>query len=147
MTDPNPTTRMPTPPPDGGATAASDADAPSATPDDAPAATASVDAAEPSPETEVAARGDSPPPPPASAAPPGPPGAPPPAWRPPATRDPGHTASLVFGAILLVLGIWFFLDQTLGIDLPTIRWSQLWPVFLIGLGLWIVLMAMRRGQR
>jgi hypothetical protein len=53
----------------------------------------------------------------------------------------------VFGLILLVIGLWFFIDQTLGIDLPTISWGQLWPLFLIALGGWILFMAVRRPRR
>jgi hypothetical protein len=54
---------------------------------------------------------------------------------------------VVFGIILLGVGLWFFLDQTLGFELPRIRWSQLWPLIIIGLGAWIVLSTMRRGSR
>lgn len=90
--------------------------------------------------------------PPASGPPPGPapasptPPAPPqPAWRPP-PADHGRTASLVFGLIILIVGLWFFAGRTLGLDLPEIEWSQLWPLFLIGLGAWIVYGAMRRNR-
>ena len=62
-------------------------------------------------------------------------------------RDSGRTASVLFGLVVLGLGLWFFAEHTLGYELPRIRWSQLWPVFLIGIGLWIVLGTMRRGSR
>jgi hypothetical protein len=68
-------------------------------------------------------------------------------WRPPADRGGGRSASLIAGLILLAIGAWFFIDQTLGIDLPSIRWSQLWPLLLIGVGAWILLSAARRGSR
>ena len=101
------------------------------------------------------------PPEPASSAvgsPPGPPAAPPVApadppppsqpWPPASWRsrgdDPGRIGTIVFGAILLVIGLWFFADQTLGLDMPSLRWSQLWPIFLIGLGAWIAIGSMRR---
>ena len=61
--------------------------------------------------------------------------------------DPGQSASVVFGLVLLAIGGWFFADQTLGLDLPTLRWSQLWPLILIAVGVWIVLGSMRRGSR
>lgn len=61
--------------------------------------------------------------------------------------DHGRAASVVFGLILLAIGLWFFVEQTLGIELPRVRWSQFWPVILIGLGVWIVLGSMRRGSR
>ena len=67
-----------------------------------------------------------------------PPGAPPPlppAWQPP-PADHGRAASLIFGVIILVIGLWFFATQTLGLDLPRLDWRQLWPVILIVLGIW-----------
>ena len=75
-----------------------------------------------------------------------------PTASPPATRrrkepDTGRAASVVFGLVMLAIGLWFFAEQTLGLDLPPIRWSQFWPVILIGLGVWIVLGSMRRGSR
>jgi len=78
-----------------------------------------------------------------------PPVAPPPVAPPPrrVERDRGRTASVLFGLVILGIGLWFFVEQTLGYQLPRIRWSQLWPVFLIVLGLWVVLGSMRRGSR
>ena len=85
----------------------------------------------------------SPPAPPVQPASPPPP-PPQPTWRPPA--DQGGNASLVFGVIILIVGLWFFASRTLGLDLPDIEWSQLWPLLLIGLGAWIVVGAMRRSR-
>jgi uncharacterized integral membrane protein len=86
-------------------------------------------------------------PPPAPSAPvPPPPAATPPAWRPSAS-DSGRNASLIFGAIILILGVWFFATNTLGLDLPDLDWGQLWPVILIAIGAWIVLTAMRQRAR
>lgn len=62
-------------------------------------------------------------------------------------RDHGRTASILFGLVILGLGLWFLADHTLGIELPRIRWSQIWPVILIVIGLWVVLGSMRRGSR
>ncbi|HUP55123.1 MAG TPA: DUF5668 domain-containing protein [Methylomirabilota bacterium] len=61
-------------------------------------------------------------------------------------RDPGRTASVLFGVVVLGLGLWFFAEYTLGYKLPRISWSQLWPVALIAIGLWVVLGSMRRGS-
>ena len=83
------------------------------------------------------------PPPAPSYTPPPPPPAP--AWRPP-PADRGRSASLIFGVIILVVGLWFFASRTLGLDLPDIEWGQLWPLLLIGLGAWIVFGAMRRNR-
>ena len=77
-----------------------------------------------------------------------PPIAPPPVAPPPrGERDRGRTVSVLFGLVILGLGLWFFTEQTLGYALPRIRWSQVWPAFLIVLGLWVVLGSMRRGSR
>jgi hypothetical protein len=97
---------------------------------------------EPIPEQPAAA---SPPPPPAQPVSPPPPLPPEPTWRPPAA-DHGRTGSLIFGVIILIVGLWFFASQTLDLDLPDIEWSQLWPLLLIGLGAWIVIEAMRRNR-
>jgi hypothetical protein len=119
------TTRTPAPPPSG--TSAGDG---------APASAG--DSAAPRPDTT-----GSPPPPPQGP----PPQAPPPsAWRPPAS-DSGRSASLIFGAIILIIGVWFFATNTLGLDLPDLDWGQLWPVILIAIGAWIVLTAMRQRAR
>jgi hypothetical protein len=79
-----------------------------------------------------------------------PPPEPPPPMAPPpkrGERDRGRTASVLFGLVILGLGLWFFAEYTLGYQLPRIRWSQVWPAFLIVLGLWVVLGSMRRGSR
>jgi hypothetical protein len=68
-------------------------------------------------------------------------------WPPPSWRSRGGDSgvgTIVFGAILLVIGLWFFADQTLGLEMPDLRWSQLWPVLLIGFGAWIAIGSMRR---
>ena len=62
-------------------------------------------------------------------------------------RDAGRTASVLFGLVILGLGLWFFAEHTLGYQLPRISWSQIWPVTLIVIGLWVVLGSMRRGSR
>jgi hypothetical protein len=145
MTDPSPTTRMSTPDPgiEPPASDAGPADAASAPPAaSTPAATetgtaAPQPSAAPTPPPAASASGwTTPPPPPAGTD-----------WRRPRVRASGRTASVIVGVILLGIGLWFFLDQTLGFELPRIRWSQLWPLFIIGLGAWIVLSAIRRSSR
>jgi hypothetical protein len=44
------------------------------------------------------------------------------------------TGAVIWGLILLAVGGWFFLDQTLGLDMPSIDWGSLWPVILIVIG-------------
>jgi hypothetical protein len=54
-------------------------------------------------------------------------------WRPP--REPEtNVASIGVGLILLAIGIWYFLDQTLDLDMPRVDWSDFWPLILIGVG-------------
>ena len=133
MTDDNatPTTRAPIPEP------------PAAPTEGWPGTTTAADAAEPVADAGAPAAAQP------AVAPPPPPVAPPPIAPPlrRAERDRGRTASVLFGLVILGIGLWFFVEQTLGYQLPRIRWSQLWPVFLIVLGLWVVLGSMRRGSR
>ena len=53
----------------------------------------------------------------------------------------------MFGLVLIVVGLWFFAEHTLGLDLPTIRWGQLWPLLIIGIGLLILYGARRSGRK
>jgi hypothetical protein len=53
---------------------------------------------------------------------------------------------VLFGVIILLIGLWFFASQTLGLDLPDLEWGQLWPLILIAIGAWIVFGAMRRAR-
>ena len=133
MTDdnPTPTTRTPIPEP------------PAAPTEGWPGTTTAAGTAEPVADAGGPLAG----PPPAALPPPEPPPSPiaPPPRR--VERDRGRTASVLFGLVILGLGLWFFVEHTLGYQLPRIRWSQLWPVFLIVLGLWVVLGSMRRGPR
>lgn len=71
-------------------------------------------------------------------------------WAAPRHRDRGDGGriwTLVVGLFILAIGVWFFLERTLGIDLPTIRWSQFWPVILIVIGAAVLLGALRRERR
>jgi uncharacterized integral membrane protein len=56
--------------------------------------------------------------------------------------------ALVFGAILLVVGAYYLLENTFGFNMPEINWDQVWPIFLIVLGASVVLRAVasRRGS-
>jgi hypothetical protein len=145
--DPNETARMPTP---GAATTPSDEGLPAAGGSvPVPDAAGPADPVPADPIRTEPSRAE--PPPPAT-----PPSPAPTAWSVPprsaeARRrhdpDSGRTASIVFGLIVLAIGLWFFAEHTLGLELPRIRWSQFWPVLLIGLGVWIVLGSARRGSR
>ena len=72
------------------------------------------------------------PPPPTSSQPPASPSAPPP-WQPPRQRG-RNVASIVVGLVFLAIGIWYFLDTTLGLTMPDIQWDNIWPILLIVIG-------------
>jgi len=68
------------------------------------------------------------------------------------SKDPsvvaaGDTAARVWGVLVLAVGLWFFADITLGMDMPAIAWRDVWPVALIVLGLAVLVrgMASRRA--
>lgn len=74
-----------------------------------------------------------------------------PAWFPPrdhrASRDrdrrPG-IAALIVGLALIAIGGYYFLDRTLGIAMPRIQWSSLWPVVLIVIGVIVLIRSLQR---
>jgi len=74
---------------------------------------------------------------------------PPPSWAPaqPQRDDSGRWVGVITGAILLGVGLWFFADRTLGLEMPDISWQQFWPVILILIGAAILLGAFRRERR
>ena len=107
--------------------------------------TAPSSATEPAPATAELPPPTPPAPPIAPTTPPPPPSQP---WPPPSwgrrSDDPGRLGTIILGVVLLVIGLWFFADQTLELDMPNLRWSQLWPILIIGFGAWIAIGSMRR---
>ena len=68
-----------------------------------------------------------------------------PPWFPPRDKERGPSrGALVAGIALVAIGLYFFIDRTLGIALPRIQWSTIWPVILIAIGLIILFRAVRR---
>jgi hypothetical protein len=61
--------------------------------------------------------------------------------------DPGRLGSIIFGLVILAIGLWFLADESLGLAMPDIDWGRFWPVILILIGAWILLGARRRGAR
>ena len=49
--------------------------------------------------------------------------------------------------ITAAIGLWFFADLTLGMDMPAVAWRDIWPLGLILLGLAVLIrgMASRRA--
>lgn len=58
-------------------------------------------------------------------------------------RHGADSMALFWGILLLAVGIWFFLRETLGISLPSIRWDAIWPIILIGIGVLVVFRGLR----
>ena len=70
-----------------------------------------------------------------------------PAWVPPRDRTEGRrpsAAAVVVGLTMIAVGVWSFLDRTLGVTMPRLHWNSLWPVILIVLGAVILLRSFRR---
>ncbi len=42
--------------------------------------------------------------------------------------------AVIIGALILVVGVYYLLDQTLGFNLPELNWDQIWPIAVIALG-------------
>jgi len=64
----------------------------------------------------------------------------------PAVAAAGTWAGRAWGIVLIAVGLWFFAQVTLGLDLPSIDWSLAWPVGLILLGGVIVVSALRSAS-
>ena len=67
------------------------------------------------------------------------------------SKDPtivgaADTATRVWGLLVLAVGLWFFADITLGMEMPAIAWRDLWPIVLIVLGLAVLVRGMA-GRR
>jgi hypothetical protein len=62
----------------------------------------------------------------------------------PAVKETADLAGRLWGLVLLGFGLWFFADVTLKLDLPSLRWGELWPVILIVLGGFVVLRGLAR---
>ena len=53
---------------------------------------------------------------------------------------------LLFGLILLVVGGYFILRNTLGFAIPDLNWDMIWPLFIVAIGLAILWSALIRGS-
>jgi len=61
-----------------------------------------------------------------------------PPWFPPRDKDrrerKSNLVAIVVGLVILAVGVYYFIDRTLGVAMPRIQWGSLWPVLLIVLG-------------
>lgn len=53
--------------------------------------------------------------------------------------------AMIFGAILLLVGVWYLLRNTFGFEMPEIDWDTVWPLIVIAIGFSVVARAMRRS--
>jgi hypothetical protein len=70
-----------------------------------------------------------------------------PPWFPPSDRRrdrPVSPFAMVVGLGLVLVGLYYFVDRTLGIALPRISWGSLWPILLIVLGGLILIRSFQR---
>jgi hypothetical protein len=54
--------------------------------------------------------------------------------------------ALIFGAVVLFVGGYYLLRNTLGFDLGELDWEPIWPVLVIALGLAILYGALDRAR-
>ena len=70
---------------------------------------------------------------------PPPPAIPPePSAGPPRSDGPRY-GSMILGLVILAVGLWYFADRTLGLELPRVEADQLWPIAVIALGAWLII--------
>jgi hypothetical protein len=62
----------------------------------------------------------------------------------PSVQTAADTAARIWGLIVLAVGLWFLADVTIGMDMPTVPWGDVWPLGLILIGALIVVRGMAR---
>jgi hypothetical protein len=56
------------------------------------------------------------------------------------------TAARLWGVLVLAVGLWFFADITLRMDMPRVAWADVWPLALILVGLVVVARGWARNR-
>jgi hypothetical protein len=54
--------------------------------------------------------------------------------------------ALIFGLIVLGVGIYYFAQKTLGLAIPDLDWDRIWPLIVIGVGVLIVVSNLVRSK-
>jgi hypothetical protein len=52
--------------------------------------------------------------------------------------------ALIFGLIVLGVGVYYFLANTLGLQIPDLDWDKIWPLLVVALGCAILFSNLRR---
>lgn len=61
-------------------------------------------------------------------------------------RRRSDVGGFVLGGILLLVGGYYLLQQTLGLNLPDLDWDKLWPLILIVIGGLVIYGAWSRNR-
>jgi len=69
---------------------------------------------------------------------PPPPAIPPEPTPGPPLDDGPRYGTIIVGLIILGIGLWYFAERTLGLNLPRLDADQLWPIVVIGFGVWLI---------
>lgn len=66
--------------------------------------------------------------------------------RDPAVVSMGIWIGRLWGLVLIAIGLWFFAQVTLGVDLPAFDWNLVWPLVLIVAGSSILVSGLARRR-
>jgi hypothetical protein len=58
-----------------------------------------------------------------------------------------EAGTIVIGLVIIGIGAWFLLRDTLHVALPVIDWNLIWPLLIIAVGLGVLWRAWDRDRR
>jgi hypothetical protein len=64
----------------------------------------------------------------------------------PVVADAALSLTRLWGLLVLAVGVWFFADVTLGMDMPAVAWGDIWPVAIILVGLVVIVRGLGRRR-